>query len=195
MMLKLKLQYFGHHMQRADSLEKTLMLGGDWGQEEKGMTEDEMAGWHHRLNGHESEWTPGDGHEQGGLACWRFMGSQRVGHDWATELNWRVSWRTRKASGVIQSESGGLRIMWSLLQALLSSKSQETGALTSKGRRKWIISAQRDKFIFLFYSDPQWVGWCPPALVKAVYWFRCKSLSETSLQIYPEIMLYQPSGL
>ena len=54
-MLKLKLQYFGHHMQRADSLEKTLMLGGDWGQEEKGMTEDEMAGWHHRLNGHESE--------------------------------------------------------------------------------------------------------------------------------------------
>ena len=48
MMLKLKLQYFGHLMQRVDSLEKTLMLGGrDWGQEEKGTTEDEMAGWHH----------------------------------------------------------------------------------------------------------------------------------------------------
>ena len=47
MMLKLKLQYFGHLMQRIDSLEKTLMLGGIWGQEEKGMTEDEMAGWHH----------------------------------------------------------------------------------------------------------------------------------------------------
>ena len=46
MMLKLKLQYFGHLMRRADSLEKTLMLG-DWGQEEKGKTEDEMAGWHH----------------------------------------------------------------------------------------------------------------------------------------------------
>ena len=44
MMLKLKLQYFGHLMQRVDTLEKTLMLGG---QEEKGMTEDEMAGWHH----------------------------------------------------------------------------------------------------------------------------------------------------
>ena len=42
-MLKLKLQYFGHLMQRVDSLEKTLMLGRDWGQEEKGMTEDEMA--------------------------------------------------------------------------------------------------------------------------------------------------------
>ena len=47
LMLKLKLQYFGHLMRRADSLEKTLMLGGIWQQEEKGMTEDEMAGWHH----------------------------------------------------------------------------------------------------------------------------------------------------
>ena len=46
LMLKLKLQYFGHLMRRVDSLEKTL-IGRDWGQEEKGMTEDEMAGWHH----------------------------------------------------------------------------------------------------------------------------------------------------
>ena len=54
MMLKLKLQYFGHLMRRVDSLEKTLMLGGIGGrQEEKGPTEDEMAGWHHRLDGHE----------------------------------------------------------------------------------------------------------------------------------------------
>ena len=52
-MLKLKLQYFGHLMRRVDSLEKILMLGGDWGQEEKGATEDERAGWRHRLNGHE----------------------------------------------------------------------------------------------------------------------------------------------
>ena len=54
MMLKLKLQYFGHLMRRVDLLEKT-DAGRDWGQEEKGMTEDEMAGWHHRLNGCESE--------------------------------------------------------------------------------------------------------------------------------------------
>ena len=53
LMLKLKLQYFGHLMRRVDSLEKTLMLGGIGGQEEKGTTEDEMAGWHHQLNGHE----------------------------------------------------------------------------------------------------------------------------------------------
>ena len=44
-------------------------VGKDWKQEEKGMTEDEMAGWHHQLDGRESEWTPGDGDEQGGLAC------------------------------------------------------------------------------------------------------------------------------
>ena len=48
MMLKLKVQYFGHLMQRVDLLKKT-DAGRDWGQEEKGMTEDEMAGWHHRL--------------------------------------------------------------------------------------------------------------------------------------------------
>ena len=53
LMLKLKLQYLGHLMQRVDSLEKT-DAGRDWGQEEKGTTEDEMAGWHHRLDGLES---------------------------------------------------------------------------------------------------------------------------------------------
>ena len=52
-MFKLKLQYFGHLMQRADSLEMTLMLG-KIGEEER-TTEDEMVGWHHRLNGHEFE--------------------------------------------------------------------------------------------------------------------------------------------
>ena len=54
LMLKLK-QYFGHLMRRVDSLEKTLMLGGIGGQEEKGMTEDEMAGWDPRLDGREVE--------------------------------------------------------------------------------------------------------------------------------------------
>ena len=54
MMLGLKLQYFGHLMQRVDSLEKT-DAGKDWGLEEKGTTENEMAGWHHRFNGHKFE--------------------------------------------------------------------------------------------------------------------------------------------
>jgi len=46
-MLKLKLQYYGHLMRRVDLLENDSDAGRDWGQEEKGMTEDEMAGWHH----------------------------------------------------------------------------------------------------------------------------------------------------
>ena len=54
LMLKLKLQYFGHLMRRVDSLEKT-DAGRNWGQEEKGTTEDEVAGWHHRLDGCEFE--------------------------------------------------------------------------------------------------------------------------------------------
>ena len=62
-MLKLKLQYFGHLKQRADPLEKTLMLGKPEGRrrEQQRM----MVGWHHRLNGHELEQTPGDGEGQG----------------------------------------------------------------------------------------------------------------------------------
>ena len=69
LMLKLKLQYFGHLMRRADSLEQTLMLGQIEGQEEKGTTEDEMVGWHHRLNGHDFEQAPGVGDGQGSLVC------------------------------------------------------------------------------------------------------------------------------
>ena len=67
----LKLQYFGHLMWRADSLEKTLMLGKI---EEKGATKieekDEMVGWHHCLNGHESEETQRDSDGQRSLACY-----------------------------------------------------------------------------------------------------------------------------
>ena len=54
-MLKLKLQYFGQLLRRVDSLEKDSEAGRDWGQEEKGTTEDEMAGWYHELDGRESE--------------------------------------------------------------------------------------------------------------------------------------------
>ena len=64
----LKLQYFGHLMRRHDSLEKNPDAGKDWRQEEKGMTEDEMVGRHHWLNGHEFEQAPGDGEGQGSLA-------------------------------------------------------------------------------------------------------------------------------
>ena len=57
-------------MRTAKTLEKTLIdAGKDWGQEEKGMTEDEMVGWHQRLNGHKYDQTPGDSEGQGSLLC------------------------------------------------------------------------------------------------------------------------------
>ena len=89
MMLKLKLQYFGHLMRRVDSLEKT-DAGRDWGQEEKRMTEDEMTGWHHWLDGRESVWTLGVDDGQGGLACCDSWGCKELDRteDW-TGLNWR----------------------------------------------------------------------------------------------------------
>ena len=67
-MLKMKLEYFGHLMQRTDSFEKTLMLGKIEGKRRRGQ-EDEIVGWHHRLDGHEFEQAPGVDDGQGSLAC------------------------------------------------------------------------------------------------------------------------------
>ena len=83
LMLKLKLQYFGHLMRRVDSLEKT---GRDLRQEEKGMTEDEMAGWHQWPDGHESDWTLRVGDGQGGLGCCNSWGHKES--DMTERLNW-----------------------------------------------------------------------------------------------------------
>ena len=86
LMLKLKLQYFGHLMRRADSLEKTLRLGKiERRQEEKEMTEDEMVEWHHQLNGHEFEQAMVVGDRQGGLACCRPWGCKEL--DMTEQLN------------------------------------------------------------------------------------------------------------
>ena len=67
-MLKLKLQYFGYFMRRADSFEKTLMLGKIGGRRRRGR-QNEMVRRHHRLDGHVFGWTPGTGDGQGGLEC------------------------------------------------------------------------------------------------------------------------------
>ena len=66
--VRLKFQYFGHLMQRADSLEKTLILGKIEGGRRSGKQEGDMVGWHHRLNGHGLQQTPGDSKGQGSLA-------------------------------------------------------------------------------------------------------------------------------
>ena len=91
LMLKLKLQYFGHLMRRADSW-KDPDSGKDWWQEEKGTTEDEMVGWHHRINGHGFGWTPGVGDGQGAwcAAVHGVTKSRTRLSDW-TELNWTDS--------------------------------------------------------------------------------------------------------
>ena len=74
--------------------------GRDWGQEEKGTTEDEMAGWHHQLNGHEFEWTPGDGDWQGGLACSDSWGCKES--DTTEWLNWTDSFVKVRDSRVLE---------------------------------------------------------------------------------------------
>ena len=74
----------------------------NWRQDKKGMTEDEMAGCHHRLDGREFEWTPGDGDGQGGLVCCDSWG--RKESDMTEQLNW-IDWSTlpKKVHGYIQS--------------------------------------------------------------------------------------------
>ena len=84
LMLKLKLQYFGHLMERPDSLEKTLMWY--WRQEEEGMTEEEIVGWYHRLSGHEFESSPGVGDGQWSLVCCSPWGHKES--DTTERLNW-----------------------------------------------------------------------------------------------------------
>ena len=84
-MLKLKLRYFGHLMQRADSFEKTLMLGKIEGKK-KGTAEVDVVGWHHQLDGHGFAWTLGVNDRQGGLECCSSWGQKES--DTTERLNW-----------------------------------------------------------------------------------------------------------
>ena len=94
--------------------------GRDWGQEKKGMTEDEMVGWHHWLDGRESEWPPGVGDGQGGLACCNSWG-HKVKHDWATELNWTdpkqvMRWHSKSRGKGFWLQGGYMNFLGLLLQ-------------------------------------------------------------------------------
>ena len=75
--------------------------GKDWGQEEKGMTEDEMVGWHYRLNGHGFGWTPGVGDGQGGLACCNSWGYKEL------DTTWRLN-----NNGIMGSSIYVSRVLW-----------------------------------------------------------------------------------
>ena len=95
LMLKLKLQYFGHLMRRVDSLEKTLMLGGIGGRRRRGRQRMRWLGWHHQLDGRESEWTPGVGDGQGGLVCCDSWGHKEL------DMTERVNWTEWLWSGIL----------------------------------------------------------------------------------------------
>ena len=99
---ELKLQYFGHLMQRSGILGKT-DTGKDWRQEEKGMAEDEMVGWHHQLDGHEFEQVPEVGDGQGSLASCSPRGYKEL--DTTERLNWNsvvINLPFRTALGVFR---------------------------------------------------------------------------------------------
>ena len=104
--------------------------GKDWGQEEKGMTEDEMAGWHHRLNGHGFGWAPGVDEGQGGLACCDSR-DRRVGHDWATKL---TDWTVRPSQAFSSCEPQ-LRCLFREIIEVLPTEDRCKGYV-----RKWIVS-------------------------------------------------------
>ena len=121
LMLKWKLQYFGHLIRRTDLLEKNLIgsfllgkieAGKDWGQEEKGMTEDEMLWWHHQLYGHEFEQTLGVDDGQGRLACCNPWGHKES--DMTEQLNWTdkklIVGEMRKFK--LDNNNGGDNVLW-----------------------------------------------------------------------------------
>ena len=112
--------------------------GKDWGQEEKGAIEDEMVGWHHQLNGHEFEQTPGDSGGQGSLACCSSWGC-RVRHNWATE---KQQWNTLS---FLQAPSNPRVIFLGKLQLIL-------GALFCGGSFLWELAPPSGLAYFLTAS-------------------------------------------
>ena len=105
---------------------KDLDAGKDWGQEEKGMTEDEMVGWHHWLDGHGFGWTPGVGDGQGGLVCCSSWGRKESD---MTELNWtELHWWDSRHVFIYQVVH---HVWWSLLLVLAATDVQHLHPVTN----------------------------------------------------------------
>ena len=109
LMLKLKLQYFGHLIAKNWLIGKDLDAGKGWTQEKNGTTEDKLIGWHHRLKGHEFEQAPGVGEGQGSLVCCSPWGC-RVGNNCATELNWSLPYKCGITSSRGKDRHSGLLV-------------------------------------------------------------------------------------
>ena len=127
LMLKLKLQYLWPPDAKSWLIWKDPDAGKDWGQEEKGVTEDKMVGWHHCLNGHEFGWTPGVGDGQGGLPCCNHgvAKSQTPVSDW-TDLNWNIFIKDHRCSG------------WRSFFLTLSSVRQRNSSSNAETKRTWV---------------------------------------------------------
>ena len=102
-MLKLKQALWPPDV-KSQLIRKEPDAGKDWRQEEKGATEDEMVGWHHRLNGHEFEQTQGDGEGQGSLACCSRWG-HRIRHNLATEQQRREGLSLLSRKGFLRCQN------------------------------------------------------------------------------------------
>ena len=106
--LKLKLQYFGHLMRRADSFDKTLMLGKIEGRRRRAW-QDEMIGWHHGLDGHGFGWTPGVGDGQGGLECCGSWSRKEL--DTTERLNWTfICWWTSRLFPIVVANKASVNV-------------------------------------------------------------------------------------
>ena len=158
LMLKLKLQYFGHLMRRADLFEKALMLGKIEGRRRG------WDGWMASL----IQWTwawinSGSWWWTGRPGVLQSMRSQRVGHDWVTELNWSSyiywGWKPHDL----------LSVSWTLQRepVMRVSQSRDTRVWMSEGRRRWMSQLKQGQQIhpssvLLIHSGSQGIGWCLP---------------------------------
>ena len=123
--------------------------GRDWGQEEKGMTEDEMAEWHHWLDGCESEWTPGVGDGQGGLACCDSWGCKEL--DTTERVNWTDGFsKSHVQMGELYHKECWVPKNWCFWTVVLEKTlenhvdSKEIKPINPKGNQPWIFIERSD---------------------------------------------------
>ena len=136
--------------------------GKDWGQEEKGMTEDEMVGWHHRLNGHGFGWTPGAGDEQGGLACCSSWGHKES--DTTEQLNWTELNVIVKSREKLRNSSPSKSLRTTQCNAWFSMGSYEYKRYywDNVNKAKWLNGSNALMFIFWFCGlSCNCIGECP----------------------------------